>query len=171
MGLLTYTQTLIANSPENINTVQAMFDQVRGVLNGNIDSANLADFGVQSNDIADSAITTAKILDGTIAGGDLAQATKDLFAQLAVPGRRLGVGRFATGGFGGTTRCDVTFAHGLPWTPLYVVGSCDRCDPGDGNLQAPSFGYGGSDATNIAATLRSASALAVGTVVTWLALG
>ena len=42
MTLLAYSHTLVAGTPENINDVQDMFNDVKNVMNGNLDDTNLA---------------------------------------------------------------------------------------------------------------------------------
>lgn len=42
MTTLAYSHTLVAGTPENINDVQDMFNDVRTAFNGNIDATNLA---------------------------------------------------------------------------------------------------------------------------------
>lgn len=42
MSLLTYSHTLVAGTPENVNDVQDMFNDVKTLVNGNLDAANLA---------------------------------------------------------------------------------------------------------------------------------
>lgn len=41
MGQLTYSHTLVAGQPENVNDVQDMFDETATILNGNVDHFNI----------------------------------------------------------------------------------------------------------------------------------
>jgi hypothetical protein len=42
MTTLAYSHTLVAGTPENINVVQDMFNDARTVINGNLDTGNMA---------------------------------------------------------------------------------------------------------------------------------
>ena len=42
MSLLVYSHALVAGTPENVNDVQDMFNDVKNVMNGNLDASNLA---------------------------------------------------------------------------------------------------------------------------------
>jgi microcystin-dependent protein len=52
MGTLTYSHSLVAGAPENVNHVQDMFNDARTVINGNIDATNIADGSVTATELA-----------------------------------------------------------------------------------------------------------------------
>lgn len=165
MGLLTYSQTLIAGTPENINTVQAMFDQIRGILNGSIDGANILDGSVASADIATGGVDVT----------DLATAAKELFPQLSAPGpRKINFGQgTATYPGSGSDLLKATFAHGLGVGPLIVLGALRF---GAGGFYSLHFvGAESVDATNVTIALQTMNGVTVGPGSTagfsWLAIG
>jgi hypothetical protein len=49
MTTLSYSHTLVAGTPENVNDVQDMFNDVKTLVNGNLDATNLATSAKPSN--------------------------------------------------------------------------------------------------------------------------
>jgi hypothetical protein len=73
--LLTYTPADFHDDPAQVASgtdVQTKFDEVATVVNGNIDTDNLADGAVSTAKIEASAITAALILDGAVGSDELA---------------------------------------------------------------------------------------------------
>lgn len=84
--LLTYTNTF-HDAPAQVHSgdeVEANFQSVKTVLNGNVDTDNLADGAVSTEKIEASAITAALILDGAVGSDELAAG--------AVTATKLGTG-------------------------------------------------------------------------------
>lgn len=72
MTLLNYSVTLIAGANENINDVQTMFNEVRTILNGSIDSQNIAANAVGSAELQDGAVTSAKLGTDSVTAAKIA---------------------------------------------------------------------------------------------------
>lgn len=51
MSTFNFSRSLIAGTPENVNDVQAMLNELRALVNGGLDSANIADGSLASGDL------------------------------------------------------------------------------------------------------------------------
>lgn len=102
MGSLSYSHTLTAGTPENINDVQDMFEDVQTLVNGNLDATNLA--------------TTAKPV--TLLGRWDTVAS----SWLEIVGTGT-AGTYGTSLGGGTTKFPATVT-GAPW-PFLSLRSAD----------------------------------------------
>lgn len=83
MGTLTYSHTLVAGAAENINHVQDMFNDARTVINGNIDSENLA--SAEKNELGLSDSTTIRRGKSIIATEE--SRTNTAYGLLTTPDR------------------------------------------------------------------------------------
>jgi microcystin-dependent protein len=75
MTLVTYTYELTPGTPEDVSQVMANFNTIKGVVNGNLDNANLA---------AGAAIAVSKLAPGT--NGDFLQTTGGVAVWAVAPG-------------------------------------------------------------------------------------
>lgn len=112
--------------------IQGAFSAILATLNGNIDSANLADAAVgnaelQTNavtgaKIADSTINSSKILDGTLVTTDLATSTLNTWLKLVTGAdRKINFGS-GTAGFNSAGTLNVNVTHGLGVVPIFAAG-------------------------------------------------
>lgn len=62
------------------NDLNSRFAIVTGLVNGNIDNANIASGGVSTANLATGAVTTAKIADGAVTNAKLATSTGEVGA-------------------------------------------------------------------------------------------
>lgn len=72
MGQLSTPNTFVAGTAAKASEVNANFEAVESVVNGNIDTTNLKDVSVTTGKLADSAVTTAKIADDAVTSAKIA---------------------------------------------------------------------------------------------------
>lgn len=72
MPLLSFPNTLANDTLADADQVMANLNAIRTLVNGQLDSANIAAGALVTTLFADESVTSAKILNGTIATGDLA---------------------------------------------------------------------------------------------------
>lgn len=83
MSTLTYTNTLIADTPEDVSKVQTNFVDVRTVLNGNLDGTNFTTAAKDMIALSDSGVVRRG--KSVIAGSEAIAGTS--FAALTTPDR------------------------------------------------------------------------------------
>lgn len=67
MGTLSYTHTLTAGTPENVNHLNQNLTDIQTVINGGIDATNITDGSVATAELASSAVTNDKLDPTTVA--------------------------------------------------------------------------------------------------------
>ena len=66
MGTLSFPFNLAAGDPENVNQLNSNLAAIQTVLNGQVDSTNLADLAATTAKINDLAVTTGKLADDAV---------------------------------------------------------------------------------------------------------
>lgn len=75
MGNLVYSTTsLVPGASEDVAPIKAALDELKALINGNLDQVNLAANAVGTIEIADQAVTTAKLADLNVTTAKLADA-------------------------------------------------------------------------------------------------
>ena len=92
MGQLSTPNTFVAGTAAKASEVNANFQAVESVVNGNIDTTNLKDVSVTTGKLADSAVTTAKIADDAVTSAKIPEdaVTSAQIADGAVTGSQIG---------------------------------------------------------------------------------
>lgn len=75
MSVVVLPNTITPNTPASATEVQANFDAIATIVNGNLDSANLKDDAVTASKLADDAVGTINVSNGAITTDKLAAAS------------------------------------------------------------------------------------------------
>jgi hypothetical protein len=114
------------NSTEDSDIVSA-FSTIVSLVNGGLDTANIAPLGVGTSNLAANAVTTLKITDANVTRAKLASDALNSFLKLATAADVKANFGTDTALYSSATTTSLTVNHGLGVTPAFIA-----CTPVNG---------------------------------------
>lgn len=127
---------LVAGDLARASDLNSRFNTIQGLVNGSLDSSNLADNAVTSGKIADGSVATSKLADSAVTAAKIVNntITSNKFAPGAVAGAALGSGSVTSDKLADPSVTSSKLAPGAVTTPAIANAAVNRDKIQDGEV-------------------------------------